>query len=368
MGWLQRIANRADKSGGDALHRDAGTTPPGILPPPRSHSDTGVLGLSAVYRAVSIIAGAVCQLSIDTYRGDDQIQAPAWVRRPDIKTSRSAWLEQTTVSLAVHGNAYWRVIRDAPGDAPQALIALDPSEVTVEEVTGRFSWRSLTLEPWQCQHLQLLRIPGRTYGLGPIQAARADLNGAMDVRDYGAQFLTAAGVPSGVLTSDQVLTPDQAAGYKTQWNERANRADGVAVLGSGLRYTPLPLSPKDAQFIESRQYSTTEIARLFGIPAHLILAVIEGTSTTYANMLEANTAFVQWTLTQYLREIEEAISTLLPRGQQARFNLDALLRASTKTRYEAHAIALGAGFLTIDEVRAIEGLAPLDQPQEAPID
>lgn len=79
---------------------------------------------------------------------------------------------------------------------------------------------------------------------------------------------------------------------------------------------------------------------------------------TYTNVADADLTFARWTLTQYLREIEEAFSALLPRGQQARFNLDAILRPSTKARYEAHQLALAAGFLTVDEVRAIEGLPP----------
>src|SRR5690625_6951542 len=134
-----------------------------------------------------------------------------------------------------------------------------------------------------------------------------------------------------------------------------------AVLGNAVSYQPQMLSPQDAQFLESRQFSTTEIARLFGIPSHLMLAVVEGNSQTYMNVADADLTFVRWTLTQYLREIEEAFTVLLPRGQSARFNLDAVLRPSTKDRYSTHKIALEAGFLTVDEVRAIEGYKPLPQ-------
>lgn len=339
------------------------TTPPqtGVLPPARADNvvtESRALSLPTVYRAVSLIATGVSQLTVDTWRGGDPIEAPTWVRRPDIKLSRSAFLEQTTVSLALTGNAYWRVHRTSPGDPIRALTTLNPNEVIPLE-DGRFSHRGKTLSDWQVQHLALMRVPGRLEGLGPIQAARLDLAGALDLRDYAAGWFSTSGVPNGVLSTDQVLSPDQAAAYKRQWMESQSHLDGPAVLGNGISYQPLMLSPKDAQFLESRQFSTTEIARLFGIPSHLMLAVVEGNSQTYMNVADADLTFVRWTLSQYLREIEESITVLLPRGQSARFNLDAILRPSTKDRYSAHQTALDAGFLTVNEVRAIEGLKPI---------
>lgn len=362
MAWMRRSKNRTTESDQTSLTRSEPTPSPGILPPPRVSNEavttTSALSLAAVYRAVSIIATGVSQMSIDVWRGSDPIDAPSWVRRPDMKLSRSAFYEQTTVSLAAHGNAFWRIIRDTPTDPIKAAVVLDPTEVVVDETNGKYHWRGKELQPWQCQHLSLLRVPGSPYGLGPIQAARPDLRGVLDARDYAAEWFDRSGVPTGILSSDQPLSPDQAADYKALWDTNQAHRSGTAVLGSGLNYSPLLLNPKDAQFLESQQFNVTQVARLFGIPAHMLLAAVEGTSMTYTNLADADLAFVRWTLTQYLREIEEAISVLLPRGQTARFNLDAVLRPSTKARYEAHEIALRAKFMTVNEVRAIEGLKP----------
>lgn len=367
MAWWHRTRNLTKEPGADSLslRTVSGTNEPlpGVIPPARSEVEpvtvTTAMSLAAVYRSISIIASGVSQLTLDVWRSSDPIEAPSWLRRPDIKLSRSAFLEQTTVSLSTAGNAYWRVVRDSPTDPIQALVNLNPHEVVINEERGEYSYRGSTLKGWQVQHLSLLRVPGTPYGLGPIQAARKDIAGSLDARDFGAEWFNGAGVPTGVLSSDQPLAPDQAEDYRRRWDEQQAGRRGTAVLGSGLSYSPLLLAPKDAQFLESQQFNITQVARLFGVPAHLLLAAIEGSSMTYTNVADADLAFVRWTLTQYLREIEEAISTLLPRGQSARFNLDAVLRPSTKARYETHEIALRAQFMTVDEVRAIEGLKPI---------
>lgn len=336
--------------------------PPALQPPSRASrlaiSQDRALTLIPVYRAFSLISSAVSQLTIDLWRGEDQLKnVPTWVRQPDVKIPRSAFFELTTTSLAATGNAFWRIVRDSPADQPSALLVVDPNEVHIHE-DGRFGYRGETLQRWQMHHLALMRIPGRLRGLGPIQAASEDLLGASDLRDYAAGWFETGNVPNGVLSTDQHVTAEQAASIKGQWVSSV-RGTEPAVLGQGLGYQPFMLSPKDAQFLESRQFTTTDIARLFGIPAHLMLAVVEGGSMTYLNGQAADLSFMRWTLMSYLREIEEGFSALLPRGTTARFNPDAILRASTKERYDAHKVAIDAGFLTIDEVRAIEGLDPL---------
>lgn len=364
---VERLADRMQTRSETPPEHGDGTT--GILPPARSSrllmAQDRALSLIPVYRAFAIISGAVSQLTLDVWRGEEQIAPATWVRRPDVKISRSAFLEQTTTSLAANGNAFWRVVRDSPADAPQALLVLDPNRCHVHE-DGTVSHDGKDLARWQVAHLSLLRIPGRARGLGPIQAASLDLLGAADVRDYAANWFEDGTVPNGKLTTEQHLTAEQANGWKTRLLESVNGREPI-VLGQGLDYSPFMLSPRDAQWIEARQFSTTDIARLFGIPSHLMLAVVEGNSMTYANMVTADLSFVRWSLMPYLREIEEAISSLLPRGQQARFNVEGLLRPTTQERYQAHALAIEAGWLTDDEVRDIEGLPPLTEAQRAQI-
>lgn len=342
-----------------------GTMSEALQPPSRNVSPvielSDALGLSMVYRAINIHAISAKQMSIDVYRNGQVIESPSWVRQPDYKINRPAFVEQSIVSLATTGNAYWEIARDASGRIMN-LQVLNPLDVTinskddgtVESYKVVSSAKERKLRPEQVQHLSLLRVPGSNYGLGPIQAAKRELKGAIDTRDYSANWFEESGVPSGVLKSDQVLSPDQATAAKNAWNATAGAKNGVAVLGQGLNYAPIFLSPSDAQFIESQNFNVTQVARLFGVPSSLMLADAGGSSMTYQNVEQDWIGYIRFSLMSYLIEIEQGLTMLLPRGQEARFNLEAILRSDTLTRYNAYKIGIEAGFLTVDEVRASE--------------
>lgn len=342
---------------------DTVATVTAFRPPARQDLVTtdNALTIINVYRAVTVLATAAKQLSLDVWRGRTPLAPiPAVIRNPDITSTRGAFLAETVTALALRGNAYWKITRDSRGK-PINVETLDPTLCSPRE-DGRLDYYGTTLNADQFRHLRLMRRTGYLYGLGPIQAARADLAGAIDLRNYAADWFRSGDVPTGILKSDQPLTQDQADQYRKLWEAREDA--GVAVMGSGLDYKPIILAPSDAQFLESRQFTKTEIATLFGIPARLMLASVEGTAMTYANIAQDDLTFVRWTLMDYLTEIEDAFTAILPGSQTAKFNLDAVLRPDTLSRYNAHKLAIDAGWMDKDEVRAIEGLAPRNTTPE----
>lgn len=334
-----------------------------LLPPDRSSvsyvGTTDALSLAMVYRAINIHVISAKQMPLHVYRDDVEINTPSFIKQPNLDSNRSAFIEQCIVSLAVNGNAFWEITRDTAGRVVN-LTVLNPNEVAIKSNSAgqvqKYLYQDRELKPSMVKHLSLLRVPGQDRGLSPIAAAQKELRGAIDVRDYSATWFSKGGVPNGILKSDQVLSPDQAIAAKNAWNSTAGASQGVAVLGNGLSYSPIALSPNDAQFIETQNFTVTQVARLFGVPASLMLAGVEGTSMTYTNVEQDWIAYVRFSLMSYLVEIEDAFSDLLPRGQRAKFNIDALLRSDTLTRYQAHQIALAAGFMTVDEVRKLENL------------
>lgn len=347
-----------------------------LIVPPRSAADAAVsvsdsMTLSTVYRAISIHAIAAKQLSFDAYRGGVELtpdQAPAWLKRPDINSTRSAFLEQTVVSMATSGNAYWRITRNDRGVSN--LEVLNPLDVLVQTNTAgrvvQYQYQGTNYRPDDIQHLRLLRVPGTPYGLGPIQAAQRELRGAIDVRDYAGNWFTGSGVPAGYLTTDQPLNADLATQYRDTWtNATANRT-GVPVLGAGAKFEALYLNPEDALWIDAQKFNVTSVARLFGVPASLMLATVEGGTQTYANVAQDWLGYVRFSLMHYLVEIEDAFSQLLPRGTEARFNVEALLRSDTETRYTTYNLAIEGGWLRRSEVRAIENLPPIPGIDDAP--
>lgn len=337
----------------------------GIIPPPRSATSgvttSDALSLASVYRSVSIIATAMKQLGIHAYRDDIKVTpTPLWMRQPDAKMTREVWMEQTVNSLALSGNAYWLISRNPRGETVN-LEVLNPFDMMIQtDDYGNalyYLYRgTLKYSLNDVQHLALMRVPGNVYGLGPIQAAQKELLNARDTRDYASVWMTDSGIPNGVLKSDQMLSPDQAAAAKDAWNLTAGAKNGVAVLGNGLSYQPMYLNPRDAQFIEVQGWNVQQVGRLFGIPANMLMASVDGNSMTYTNMEQEQMAFVRYTLSQYIVEIESAMSHLASRGTEVKMNVDSLLRSDTLTRYQAHQIAIASGWMTIDEVREIEDL------------
>lgn len=377
MSFISRIlpglglAMRAEES--------ASTGTPLVLPPRDmlpDATDDQALGLIPIYRALQILTTSAGQLSLNVERGGQRItgRVPGLARRPDPDMDRSDWIEQAILSLALDGNLFLRKIRN-PDNTVAAARILPPAEVAITRHPRtraiRYHYRGETLDRADVHHQTLMRLPGRDRGLGPIQAARREIGGAADVRDYASNWFHGTGQPTGVLTVQKAQSADDAKEARRRWNEAAADPDnptGIRVVGSGTTYAPLLLNPEDAQWLEVRKFTVTDLARLFGIPSALMLVSLDGNSMTYSNVEQEWLAFTRFTLMQYLRKLEEALTEISPAGQTIRFDLEVLLRSDTSTRYAAHRTALDAGFLTVDEVREIEGRPALTPAQREEID
>ncbi len=352
-----------------------------VKPPSRAAAPTYVssdtaLTLSDVYRGIQILATSGSQLSMDEYRGDNPVERPhPLVRQHSLDLDPSHFYEENIVALATCGNAYWRHIFGMDGKTVIDIELMNPAEVVVEQKRSQgiardtivYHYRGVTLQAKDVTHLKLMRRTGYPLGLGPIQAAQVELGGAVDARNYSAQWFSTTDVPNGYLKSDQNLNPAEAGNYLRMWTGDGEELKGhrMRVLGAGLEYKPLLLKPADVQFLETRQFNRTGIATLLGIPASLLNAPVQGNSKTYQNAEDEYIIFNRFTLMLYLRPIEVALSGLIPNGSKARFNIEALLRTATKDRYESYKTGIDAGFLTVPEVRRREGLPPLAITQEA---
>jgi HK97 family phage portal protein len=194
------------------------------------------------------------------------------------------------------------------------------------------------------------------------------LRSAIDLHNYADNWFKTAAVPTGTLTTTEFLSEDIAKSNKEAF-VKSQQERSVAVLSSGLKYDSISLNPEEAQFLENQKYITRQIAMMFGVPTMYLGMGIEGQGMTYVNGNEDRTKLFEDGLQQYIVRIQQAITDLLPRGQHAEFNLTEFLRPNVKTRYESYAIGLNNGFLTVPEVREIEGMPEmLDTPQQqAPV-
>lgn len=321
------------------------------------------LTLSAVFRAVQIIGTPISKMELRTYRYatglEQRIENPLLVNKPSLQETRRDFFFMTVVSLALEGNAYWFKSYDTRGQVNNlTLLPASAVSVQLDKPTGTtkvFFYMGKQYSSNEIEHLKLFSRPGILTGVSPIESCRLDVASALDLRNYAANWFSSAGVPTGVLKTNQPLNEDDAAAITNSWhNKQQNRQ--IAVLGQGFDYQQVALSPREALFTETQAQAVQMVARLFGIPPRLLLTTIAGSSDTYTNVQDENQIFYRHTLMAYTDAITDALSNCLPRGTRVEFDFEHLFKADVAARYDYYKVAIDSGILTADEVRAKEGI------------
>lgn len=372
--------------------RPAYATPAGI----DVNADSAIR-MSTVYACVRLLGDTIASLPIGAYvrRGRNRISytaiygsTPAWVNQPNPDTTRLEFYEQVVASLNLHGNAFIITLRDDLGDV-QELYCINPENVRIRrpepnaeivyEVTIPYNTQNSLYDPMQSNqlggrtmilskdemiHIPMFRLPGELLGLGPIGAARVTLGSAMAAEIYAAAYFGNAANPGGVIEVPGELTEEQASDISRNWNISHSgpyRAGKLGIITNGGTFKPLQLNAADAQLLEVRRFGVEEIARLFRVPISLLGHPVAG-AMSFASVEAQNLSFVQHSLRPLLERIEQALSKLLPEQDGfIKFNLDALLRGTTLERYDAYTKGLREGFLSLNDVRSVEDLAPLGE-------
>jgi HK97 family phage portal protein len=329
---------------------------------------SSALTLTAVYRAIQIIATPISKMTINTYRYatgiELKIENPVLVDNPSLDQNRRDFLFQTVVDLALEGNSYWLKSYGSNGQVNNLTIlpaaSVMPSYPKMQDGTIDYSvivydYMGKRYTKREIEHLRIFSRAGVLKGISPIESCRADLAAAIDLRDYAGNWFTSAGVPTGVLKTNNMLNKAEADEVTANWhNKQQNRQ--VAVLGNGFDYQQIALSPRDALFTEVQDQQVQTIARLFGIPPRLLLTSVPGSSDTYSNLQDENQVFFRHTLMNFTDAITDALSNCLPRGTRAQFDFEHLFKADVAARYNYYKIAIDAGILSAEEVRTKEGL------------
>lgn len=337
--------------------------------------------LVPVYSAVALLAGSIGSLPLVVYRrlergreraGNHRMWRLLHVQPNEHMAADEVW-ELIGAHLLLWGNAFLGKIRDRNGLVSE-LWPLRPSrvQVGVDEGGRRFfildGEGRYTAE--DILHIRGLGTDG-VVGLSPVQQARQALGAGMALEEFTGTFWANSASPGGVLSHPNRLSQPAADRLRAQWKHLhggSARAGEVAVLEEGMEWKSTGMPLEDAQFIETQQFSNLQVAQLFRIPPYM-LGAKSGDSLTYSNTESQGIDFVRWSLRRWLVRIEGALlrdPSLFVQGQRfyPEFLVDALLRADTKSRYEAYRIAIEAGFLTVEEVRELENRNPIPQEEE----
>jgi HK97 family phage portal protein len=274
------------------------------------------------------------------------------------------WLHRCVTSLGLRGNAYGLITsRDGFG-FPTAIEWLDPGLVITDDRPGMTGWlyNGRELDKSQVVHIPLFAMPGQRVGLSPVASFAKTLGVGLQAQTYASDWFAAGGRPPGEFQNqEKTVSQDEAEQIKARLVS-AIRTHTPLVYGVDWKYNAISVPPEEAQFIETMKMTTNQIAAIYGIPPEMIGGE-SGSSMTYANVEQQQINFVMFTLRPWLVILESVFSALLPDRQYVRFNVDALIRADLKTRWEVNQIRVNLGESNIDEIRAQEDKDPLPDGQ-----
>ena len=334
------------------------------------------LQINAVFSAISLISDTLATLPVDAYirRGGARYPLrprPAWVLKPDVDTTKEAFYGAMIVSLLLDGNVFVRKYRNNRGEIVN-MVVLNPRDVDIKRSgLGRVLY-SVKGEEKALTNDEILFIPdvvrpGHLRGTSRVEALKENLGLAIALENYAAKFFGSGTQTSGVIEvpSGVPLSAEQAKAMQVAFDSRHkgwNRAHKTAVLSGGAVYKPTNVPNDQAQFLDSRRMAVEDVARAFNVPPHLL--GLPGTNT-YASVEQNNIAFVTHTLRPIAAKLESALTELLSQqtGLEAAFikiSLDGLLRADITARTAAYSTMLQAGVYSINEIRSMEDMRPID--------
>ncbi|MGH9890955.1 MAG: phage portal protein [bacterium] len=374
MGWLRRAEYRNFALSDPAFASWLGLTPTGAGVPV---TESTSLGLTAVWRAVTLISAAAASMSLDTFRRVDEtskVKLSSFLDDPagssPIPLTPFQWVETVTAHILLHGNAYLAHVYGGAGQIV-GLSPLHPGSVSVEwhqHRPGEKLYRVSFADGSQGEFttVDLTQIMGLSTdglrGYSPIAVARHAIGtGIAGGRNAAATFASGATI-SGIVTPEdgEDLTEDEARTIKSSLRAKLTgpeNAGDIAVLNRRLKFAPWSFSAVDAQFIESRQFSVAEISRLYGVPRELLSEA--GATSWGTGIQELVRGFLKFTLDPLLRRIESQLSTLLPSPRFVEFNRKQLLQGSPSEEIDLLLKQVNGGLLSVNEARGKMNLPPV---------
>ena len=343
-------------------------------------TERSAMQMTAVYSCVRILAEAIAGLPLHVYRYNSNggkekaIDHSLYLilhDEPNPEMSSFVFRETLMTHLLLWGNAYAQIIRNSKGEV-MALYPLMPNKMSVDrDENGQLYYQCLRsvdevggksetviLKPTDVLHIPGLGFDGLV-GYSPIAMAKNAIGLAIATEEYGAKFFANGAAPSGVLEHPGTIKDPQRVreAWQSQFGGSQNSGK-IAVLEEGMKYTPISISPEQAQFLETRKFQINEIARIFRVPPHMV-GDLEKSS--FSNIEQQSLEFVKYTLDPWVIRWEQSImrTLLTPEEKKSyfvKFNLEGLLRGDYQSRMNGYATARQNGWMSANDIRELENL------------
>ena len=344
-------------------------------------NERSAMQMTAVYSCVRILSEAVASLPLHVYQYNESGGKEKAIEHslyfllhdePNPEMTSFVFRETLMTHLLLWGNAYAQIIRNGKGEVV-ALYPLMPNRMSVnrdsngqiyyEYNTSKDDAKTMNGSVVKLSSSDVLHIPGLGFdglvGYSPIAMAKNAIGMAIACEEYGAKFFANGAAPSGVLEHPGTLKdPSKLRESWTATFGGSGNAHKVAVLEEGMKYTPISISPDQAQFLETRKFQINEIARIFRVPPHMV-GDLEKSS--FSNIEQQSLEFVKYTLDPWVMRWEQAlVRALIPHSEKRKlfikFNVDGLLRGDYQSRMNGYAIGRQNGWMSANDIRQLENL------------
>lgn len=325
----------------------------------------------AVWACVRILADTIAAMPWYVCKRDkDNIShriypTPSVIRQPCADMDLFEWKWMVVATLALRGNSYHLITgRDNAGN-PTGLMPIHPDYVFLERRVNVLEWYDpiyrvlgTRIPKEDIVHIRRFTLPGQPWGLSPISQGARAIGITLAAEEYGHRYFKDSANPSGILSSPQSMTGDEVQQNQAEWLSTNQGRRLPAVLTGGMEFKPLSITPEESQFLQTRQFQVSDIARLYGVPPHLIGD--QEKATSWGTGIESmNLGFMQYTLMGWINCIEAAISETLPGGRTVQFDPSALLRGDFKSQVDAIGAARNVGLFSANEGRQRLDLPPI---------
>ena len=351
-------------------------------------NERSAMQMTAVYSCVRILSEAVAGLPLQFYKYTESggkekaVEHPLYFLlhdEPNPEMTSFVFRETLMTHLLLWGNAYSQIIRNGKGEII-ALYPLMPDRMKVDrdehgqlyyeymvtsEDVPSMKGTTVKLQPHDVLHIPGLGFDGLV-GYSPIAMAKNAIGMAIACEEYGAKFFANGAAPSGVLEHPGTLKDPSKVreSWQATFGGSAN-ANKVAVLEEGMKYSPISISPNEAQFLETRKFQIDEIARIFRVPPHMV-GDLEKSS--FSNIEQQSLEFVKYTLDPWVARWEQAMVRALLTFEEKKkyfikFNVDGLLRGDYQSRMTGYATARQNGWMSANDIRELENLDLIPEEQ-----
>ncbi|MGN8245244.1 phage portal protein [Cellulomonas soli] len=332
--------------------------------------------VGAAYRCIQILASTTAGIPLKVRNREtrNDVHIPALAMERVGTTPFEMW--ETVVShIATRGNAYVRKVHARDGRLVE-LMPIAPTRVEVEILDGddaaavgmpfvkrfKIDGGALSLTERDIMHIPWLSLDG-VKGVSPVTLLRKTFERAHRAEDLASRLYDHGLFLSGFLATEDSLTDEQAMILRRRWNARfsgLDHAGDVGVLDNGAKFQQVSMSPADAQFLETRKFNTTDIARIYGLPGWMIND--QEKSTSWGTGMEQQfIAFVVLSLQPYFQRIEQRVTREIcdPRTESAKFKAEGLLRGDSKARAAFYQAGITGGWMVPNEPRDFEDMPPV---------